>query len=189
MSKTEQYINDFHSNDICFGTKTIKVFGEIDESMMDRTISNLHILDQVSGDVTILLSSGGGDVKVGLAIYDAIRAMKNKVRIIAYEGVGSMASIIFQAADEGCRFMMPNSYLMLHEGESGVIGSKKDKEQYNRLLDWMEDTCNNIYLAKIKEKKPRFSKNKLLEFLDRDRIFLPQEAIDFGLADEILETY
>ena len=187
--KLKDYIDQFHYNGICFVTKTIKIFGEINSEMKDKAVSNLHLLDQVSGEVTILLSSEGGDVSSGLAIVDAIRAMKNNVRIIAYEEVASMASVIFQAADENRRFMMPNSYLMLHEGESGTKGKRKDREEWQKLLDWYDKTCLNMYLGKIKEKKPRYTMKKLEEQLDKDWILLPKDAVHWGLADSILETY
>jgi ATP-dependent Clp protease protease subunit len=187
--KIKDMVSDFHDYDICFGTKTIKIFGEIDKKMKNRTISNLHLLDQVTGDVTILLSSEGGNVSDGLAIFDAIRAMKNRVKIIAYEEVASMASVIFQAADEGCRYMMPNSYLMLHEGESGNIGRKKDREEWDKLQSWHDDKCINVYLKNIKTKKKRFSKNNLNKMLEKDWILKPKEAIFYGLADDILEVY
>jgi ATP-dependent Clp protease, protease subunit len=183
-------INDFHDNDICFETKTLKIFGGIDHDMKDKTITNLHLLDQMSGEVTILLSSEGGDVSDGLAIVDAIRAMKNSVRIIAYGEVASMATVVFQAADEGNRFMMPNSYLLLHEGTSGVISSSKaSKKELEKLQSYQDERCVSIYLSKIKEKKPRYTKEKLLTELQKDWIIFPKEAVELGLADSILEVY
>lgn len=189
MASIKDSIDKFHDNDICFETKTLKIFGSIDEAIKDRTITNLHLLDQSTGPVTILLSSEGGDVQHGLDIYDAIRAMKNYVRIIAYGEVASMASVIFQAADTGKRLMMPNSYLMLHEGETELKGKQKDIKQWKRLLDRNEKTCINIYLEKIKEKKPRYTKKKLEDNLDVDWVIFPEEAVSLGLADEILNTY
>lgn len=183
-------ISDFHSEDICFESKTIKIFGHIDSVMKDKTISNLHILDQMSGEVTIFLSSDGGDVNEGLAIIDAIRAMKNSVRIIAYGGIESMASVIFQSADEGNRFMMPNSYLMLHHGTSGVVADNPDsKEQWERLQKYQDERCIDLYLSKIKQKKPRYTREKLLTELKKDWIIFPKEAVELGLADSILEVY
>lgn len=187
--KIQDHISNLHDYDICFITKTMKIFGDIDKAQKDRSISNLHLLDQVTGEVTILLSSGGGNVSDGLDIIDAIRAMKNYVRIIAYGEVGSMASVIFQAADTGRRFMMPNSYLMLHEGESGTVGKKKDRKEWNRLLNWHDKRCIEMYIEKINEKKPTYSLKQLENKLDKDWILFPEEAIEWGLADKILETY
>ena len=185
----KECISEFHETGISYFTKTIKIFGEINKEMKERTLSNLHLLDQTDGDVTILLSSGGGDVSEGLDIVDAIRAMKCFVRIIAFGEVGSMASVIFQAADTGKRFMMPNSYLMLHEGESGTVGKKKDRKEWNRLMNYQDGVCLDMYLTKIKEKKRTYSMTMLDKKLDKDWILLPHEAIEWGLADEILQSY
>lgn len=182
-------ISIFQDKAICYETKTIKIFGEIDSDMKDIVISNLHILDQKTGEVTILLSSEGGCVTSGLDIVDAIRAMKNHVRIITYGEVSSMASVIFQAADQGKRYMMPNSYLMLHEGSASLSGKKKDRKEWERLQEWQEKICVDLYLKKIKEQKKRFTRSQLLAKLDKDWVLLPKEAIEYGLADEILETY
>ena len=186
--KIKESISDFHEHGICYESKTVELFGEINKEMKEKVIKNLHILDQVTGEVTILLSSEGGDVSHGLAIVDAIRAMKNEVKIIAYEEVASMASVIFQAADKGKRFMMPSSYLMLHEGASGAIGKKKDRVEWNRLLEWHEKRCMDIYIGKIKEKKT-FTNKQLNAKLDKDWILFPEEAISWGLCDKILEIY
>lgn len=191
--KLKDTIGIFHEHGISYETKTIKIFGDIDKDMKDRTISNLHLADQKSGEVTILLSSEGGDVGAGLAIYDAIRAMQNRVRIICYEGVESMASVILQAADKGGRLMMPNSYLMLHEGESSLSGKQKDMDEQKKLHDWQEKRCMDIYWEKISENnkvnKKRFTKKRLNANMDKDWNILPHEAIEIGLADKVLETY
>jgi ATP-dependent Clp protease protease subunit len=183
-------IEKFHAHGIYVPTKTIEMFGDIDSDMKDRVIKNLHTLDSKTGRITILLSSEGGCVSSGLDIYDAIRASKNHVRIIAYGGIESMASVVFQAADRNMRFMTPNSYMMIHEGEQETRGSFKNRKSWEKLIQHQEKTCNDIYLSKIKDKKPRYSLTKFKdEFLDHDRILLPDEAIEFGLADTIIEVY
>lgn len=180
-------ISDMHDNDINYSTKTIFFFMEVNRDNVERLLKNLHILDQTTGPITIKLSTGGGDVSAGLAAVDAIASCKNHVNIVCYEGVSSMGTVILQSADQ--RYMTPNSYLMVHEGESGVIANTKDREQWLKLMEHQDEVCIQMYLKKIKEVKPRFSKKKLLDLLDRDRILLPKEAIELGLADEIIGVY
>lgn len=189
MSDRNSVIQLFHDYGIYYPSKTIEIEGEITQELASQVLKNLHTLDRTESQVTIFLTSPGGDVDAGFKIYDAIRAMKANVRIIGYAGIESMASVIFQAADDDNRFLMPNSFLMLHEGESEMKGSKKDREQYKRLNEWQENRCLDIYLQKIKEKKPRYTKDKLIQALDKDWIVLPEEAVKIGLADRILETY
>lgn len=183
-------IETLHNHGICFATKTIKIEGEIDEGLANDVLANLHLLDQMTGEITLLLTSNGGCVTSGFKIYDAIKLCKNYVRIIAYGEVASMATVIFQAADEGRRFMAPNSYLMLHEGDSESEGKRKDRKQWERLHEWQEKRTMDIYWNKVKEKKPRARRNVFeAKVYDSDWILLPKEAIEQGLADEIIEKY
>lgn len=181
----QENLGMFHDYDIYVPTKTIFLTGEITEEKKDRFIKNLHILDSTSGRITVKLSSEGGCVVEGLAIYDAIRYCKNYVRVIGIGEVASMATIILQAGDE--RMLYRNSYLMIHEGESGTKGRRGDRKAWDGLLNHLEKVSTDIYLDKIKQKKPRFDLKKLDKLMEYDRIMLPKEALDFGLADTIIE--
>lgn len=181
------HINILHDNDIYYTTKNVFIHGEVDEQSFVKDLKNLHIADQSTGLVTITLTTEGGSVEHGLALYDAIRAMKNRVRIIGYGGVCSIGSVIFQAGDE--RYMMPNSYLMTHYGDSGVVGHPNNKKAWEKLLEHFEERTQQIYLSRIREKKPRYKKSSLEnDLLLFDTIFLPKRAIEFGLCDYIMEN-
>lgn len=185
----KDHISDFHDNSICYATKTCDIMGDIDDKMKARTLRNLHLLDQTTGEVTIRLSTEGGCVTAGLAIYNAIRAMKNHVRIVAYGEVASMGTVIFQAADKNRRFMMKDSYMLIHEGESELSGKEKEIQAQRRLHAWQEERCINIYYDRIREKRPKYPKNALTKNLDKEWYILPEEAVELGLADEILDHY
>ena len=187
MSDKYNNIDLFHEFDIYYPSKTITLFGEINQESRDKFIKNLHSLDESSGEITILISSEGGDVEEGLSIYDYIASSRNIINIICIGGVCSMATVILQAASEGKRFMYPNSYLMIHEGTQGTIDHPKNREQWERLNKIYSTKCEDIYLTKIKEKKPKFSRTKLKELLLFDTILTPKEAIDLGLVDGIIE--
>ena len=189
MASIKEHFEDFHDRHVCFATKTIKMFGDINAEMKDRTITNLHLLDQTTGEITILLSSEGGCVTQGLEIYDEIRLLKNYVKIICSGEIASMATIILQAADKGRRFLKKNSYFLLHEGESERSGNEETMKQQKKFHDWQENTCIDIYWKKIKEKKPRYTRKSLVERIKsgHDEYLLPKEIIELGLADEILD--
>lgn len=181
--KLKDSLTQFHDNGMYVPTRTIKLYGEIDSSSQEQFITNFHALDQTSGPITIFLCSEGGSVESGLAIYDEIRTSKNLVKIVCQGGVSSMATVILQAGDE--RIMRPNSYLMLHIGEHDTAGHPVAKAEWDKLQNRQEEKCISIYLKKIKEKKQRFSKNRLTKMIDHDKIFSPDEAIALGLADKI----
>jgi len=185
--KLTSNIENFHAYDIYVPTKTIKIFGDIDELMKDTIVSNLHILDGTTGMVTVLLSSDGGCVDNGLAIYDAIKSMKNAVRIIGYGGVSSMASVIMQAGDE--RFMSVNSYMMLHEGTAAFEGSRLNRKAWERLHKIQEELIYDIYRDSIIVKK-RITKKALVDKVEKaDWVLTASEAVAWGLVDKVVEIY
>lgn len=159
-----------------------------DYAMAERIIKGLHILDTSapSGDkpITILMNNLGGDKYHGLAIYDAIKACKNHITIIVFGHAMSMGSIILQAADK--RIMTPHSKIMIHYGTWGSQGHPKATYRWAEEGKRYDAIMESLYMEKILLKQPDFKVKRLKEMLDFDTFFTAQEAIDFGLIDEIL---
>lgn len=179
-------ISEFHSNNVFLDTKTIVVVGDVDESMFEMLAKNIHALDSKNGEITIKIMSDGGSVSVARGIYDLIRGCKNVVRVICYGEVSSSATIILQAADK--RVMTPNSKIMIHTGQEYIPQSlprnaDRAMEEHRKDEKWMED----IYLSKIKGKKPRFTRKQLKYLLEYDTYLTAKEAFEFGLIDHIGE--
>jgi len=184
-------ISQLFDYDLCLETRTITFFDEVNEESASKFLKALHLLDNYkTGTITVLITTEGGDVGAGLKMLDAIRLLKNPSRAICYAGVESMGTVILQAFTERC--MTANSYLMIHGGESGAIGKSKDRAEWNRLLDYQEDICVKEYLDKINnrqkdKKKRKYTKEGLTKILDFDKILLPKEAVQLGLADMMME--
>ena len=161
----------------------------VDFAMAERMVKGLHLLDAaaVAGDkpITILMNNPGGDEYHGLAIFDAIKSCHNEVNIIVYGMAMSMCSIIFQAADE--RIMAPNSRMMIHYGTWGIEDHPKivykRAEEGKKWDKWMVD----MYLEKIREKHPKFTRKKVDDLCNFDSFFTAQESVDIGLADRVLD--
>lgn len=194
----KESIDRFYDYDIHTETRTIYI-GSVssdaehgdsgtDAAMAERAIKALHILDSVapSGDkpITIIMNNPGGDEYHGMAIYDAIKACKNHVTIIVFGMAMSMGSIILQAADK--RVMSPSSRIMIHYGTWGVHDHSKISynwtEEGKKFDAWMEE----LYLEKIKQKKPDFTLKKVKEMCNFDTFFDAKKALEYGLVDEIL---
>lgn len=181
--KLQEEVGLFANHNVFTSTKTILLIGDVDEDMLKTAAVGLHSLDSRTGDITIKLISDGGCVSTARAIYDLIKGCKNFVRIQCYGEVASSATIILQAGDK--RVMAPNSKLMVHVGEESVPSNNprnadRLREQHRIDEKWMED----IYLKKIKEKKPRFTRQKLKSILEYDTYLNPKEALELGLVDE-----
>lgn len=184
--KLKEYIDQYFGQGVFLPTKTLRLTGSVDEDMYIAALCGLDSLDSVTGQITIKLMSDGGDVNVARGIYDLIRGCQNHVRIVCYGEVASAATIILQAADQ--RIMTPSSKIMIHAGSEGIPSDHPrnvDKVYKNYRDD--EEWMINVYLEKIREKKKRFTRQKLEDELIWDNYMKPKVALEYGLIDEIKE--
>lgn len=187
-------VSQFFENDISIPTSTIYMGSKngsddsesgVDYKLAENVIKGLHLLDQRNENpITIIMNNVGGDWHHGMAIFDAIMACQNDVIIKVLGQSMSMASVVLQAGHE--RVMSENSRLMLHYGSTGhdathALTFQKFAEEAKRLDKLMED----IYLGRIKEKHPKYSREKLKQLLNFDTYLSSHEAVALGLADRI----
>ena len=175
----------FYSNNIHIESRTLYIGGDINELMTENVIKSLKILDEASDDpIHILMNSPGGDLTSSFAIYDFIRNRRSYITITVYGYAASGGSLILQAGDE--RILSENSSFMIHYGSDGFIGEHttflKTAEESRRLRSIMTD----IYLEKIREKKPDYKRSALKKLLQTDSYFSAQDVVDLGLADKII---
>jgi ATP-dependent protease ClpP protease subunit len=186
-------VEHFIDNDLYIPTRTVYIgpTGEDAETnvlMAERAIKILHILDSKSADpIEVLMINPGGCFDDGMAIYDAIQLCRSPITIKVFGYAYSMAAVILQAADE--RLLAPNAKVMIHYGEDSVGPShpkitRNWKKQYDKDTKWMRE----LFLEKIKEKKPEFTDSKLDKLLDFDTILSAEEAVEMGLADRVMEV-
>lgn len=170
----------------------------VEYMMATRTIKNLHILRATDpkAPVTIHLHTCGGDVVEGFAIYDAIKAMPYKTKMISYTHARSMSSIIFQAADE--RILLPSSYFLFHDGTAHVGGTVKSVNSYINFSNKHYDSLMiDVYADRLSQKGKFEGKTKsyigkaLREMMDqKEDVYLnAKEAIEWGFADKILKKF
>jgi len=153
--------------------------------MAEKTIKGLHLLDTQSAQaITIVMNNLGGDWCHGMAIYDAIKACRSKVTVIGTGAVMSMGSVILQAADR--RLLHPNARVMIHYGSMGMASTHaKVFTRWSDDLKKLDRIMEDIYLEKMQEKNPSFTRNKLQKLLNFDTILSATEAIELGLADNL----
>lgn len=156
-----------------------------DFKMADRLIKGLHILNNTGTSlISIIMNNPGGNEYHGLAIYDAINKSENMTMITVFGHAMSMGSWILQAATY--RKMHKNSTLMLHYGSQKFDGHTNDAirtaKEYERINDLMEET----YLSQIRKKHRNYPKERLQQLITFDKYLTAQEAVDLGLADEVV---
>jgi len=164
--------------------RIVYIDDEVDEKLYRRVTRCLKMLDRTDGQITIVLNCPGGSVTDGFGIYGAIRRCRNTVKIIVEGCAMSMGSIIMQAGD--IIQMDEDAVVMIHFGEISLHDHSKNVkravEENERQGEWMID----LFVKKIRQKKPRYSRQQFEEDIMFDRYYTAKEALKLGLIDEII---
>jgi ATP-dependent Clp protease protease subunit len=157
----------------------------VDFIMAEYAIKGLMALD-MEGErpITVILNSPGGEEVHGMAIYDAISSCQNHITGMVYGEASSMGSVILQACDE--RVMSPSSIMLIHNGDLYIEQTYDNAVRFLDLQKKYTKVIEDIYLEKIKEKHPRFTRKRLQELLVLDTYLMAKDAVELGLADKIL---
>jgi ATP-dependent Clp endopeptidase proteolytic subunit ClpP len=157
---------------------------EIDDEMANQIIGVLLYLDNENSNQPIYLyiNSPGGSVIAGLAIYDTIQHIKSEVVTINLGLAASMASFLLCGGSRGRRYALPSSRIMIHQPMGGAQGQAEDiRVEASQIMR----IKNN--LVKMYSMMSGQTVEKIVEDLDRDNFMSAQEALDYGLIDEIVE--
>lgn len=157
----------------------------IDEHVANSTVAQLLFLEanDSESDIYMYISSPGGSVSAGLAIYDTMQYIKPSVCTICYGMAASMASILLCSGAKGKRFILPSAEVMIHQPLGGFEGSVSDMKIRYDHIENLQKRLYNIYCG-ITGK----SFDEIKEACDRDNYMSAEEAIAFGLVDEIQIT-
>lgn len=157
----------------------------IDDMVANLVIAQMLFLqmEDASKEMSIYINSPGGSVTAGLAIYDTMQFVKCDVATYCVGQAASMGAVLLSAGTKGKRFTLPNSRVMIHQPWGGVQGAAEDISRHAQEILKMRDKLNEI-LAHHTGKKL----DKIKQDSDRDYFMSSQEAKDYGLVDEVVET-
>lgn len=163
--------------------RIIIVQGPIEPAMANIIKSELLFLEgeDPSSDITMYIDSPGGEVATGMGIYDTMQYIKPDVRTICMGTAASMGSVLLMGGTKGKRYALPHSEIMIHQPSSGVQGKVSDMERSFRQSIRIKEMLHELY-----SKLTRQPIEKIERDLDRDTWMTPEEAINYGLIDEVL---
>ena len=125
--------------------RTLTIFGEITQSVAQRSAERLLALSFESDDpITLFIGSPGGHVESGDTVFDMIRYIKPTVRTVGTGWVGSIATHIYLAADRDNRFALPNTRFLIHQPAGGFGGDASDIEIHAREIVKTRERINQI---------------------------------------------
>ena len=144
----------------------------------------LHLeAENPSKEISMYINSPGGVVTSGLSIYDTMQYIKPKVSTLVVGQAASMGSLLLAAGAQGMRFSLPNSRVMVHQPSGGYQGQATDIMIHAQETQKLKDRLNQIY---VKHTGQDF--DTVVAALERDNFMSPEDAKDWGLIDEIVET-
>jgi len=186
IKETVRGIDVVNIEDELLLNREIFLVDEVNSTTSNELIKQLMYLERENSEeeITIYINSPGGEVISGLAVFDFISMMKAPVRTVCIGTAASMGAILFLAGEK--RQMLPHTRLMIHDPSysHNDIGGRKPHEIQHEL-DKLNETREA--LAKIIATKTGKSLKAIYKVTADDTYYSASEAVDFGLATEILE--
>lgn len=166
-----------------FRSRTIFIFGEIDQDLAREVTEKLVALSfESDDDIRLFVNSPGGHVESGDTIYDMIKFVKPRVRIIGSGWVASAAALIFCAAAKEDRLSLPNTRFLLHQPSGGAGGPASDLAIQAKEILKMRRRINEIIAHETGQPIERIEQDT-----DRDYWMSAAEAKEYGLVGRIIE--
>lgn len=155
----------------------------IDDHVANAVVAQLLFLEKEnrSQDVNIYLNSPGGSVSAGLAMYDAMQHVSCDVSTFCIGQAASMGAVLLTAGTKGKRHILPHSRVMIHQPWGGAGGTAADiRIQTDEILKMKKD------LTQILADHSGQPYEKVEKDCDRDTYLSAEEAVEYGLVDEII---
>ncbi|WP_044567399.1 MULTISPECIES: ATP-dependent Clp endopeptidase proteolytic subunit ClpP [Anaerococcus] len=165
--------------------RIIFLSGEVNDQMSDIIIAQLLFLESEDPDkdIQFYINSPGGVVTSGLAIYDTMNYIKPDVSTICIGQAASMGAVLLSSGAKGKRYSLPNSNIMIHQPSGGAQGQASDIVIQAEQIIKIKERLNKILADNTGQKL-----EKIVKDTDRDFAMTAQEALEYGLIDQVIES-
>ena len=165
--------------------RVILLEGEVHDQMANLIVAQLLYLESEdpNNDIYMYINSPGGSVTAGMAIYDAMQFIRPDVQTIVMGQACSMGSLLAQAGAVGKRKMLPNARHMIHQPSGGAQGMQSDIEIRYKEITYLKKRLTEIYVQHNSAGK---TYEELERDMDRDKFMSAQEALSYGLVDQVI---
>jgi len=166
-----------------FKSRTVLVFGAINDQTAADTVRRLIALDAASdAPIDMLVSSPGGHLESGDTVHDVVRFINAPVRMIGTGWVGSAATHLFLAVPKERRFCLPQTRFLIHQPSGGAGGQATDIAIVAREIIKARER-----IARVIARETGHPLEKVLVDIERDNWMGPEEAIEYGLISKIIQ--
>ncbi|MEN9872729.1 MAG: hypothetical protein RL460_281 [Actinomycetota bacterium] len=160
---------------------------QVDDASADDIMAQLLVLESQDPDrdITMYINSPGGSFTALTAIYDTMQYIKPQIQTVCLGQAASAAAVLLAAGAKGKRLALPNARVLIHQPATGGGGSGQASDieiqarEIMRMREWLEETLakhTGQDLAKVNKD------------IDRDKILTAQEALEYGLIDQVLTS-
>jgi ATP-dependent Clp protease protease subunit len=165
--------------------RIVMLNGEVNDVQSSLITAQLLFLesDDPDKDISLYINSPGGSITAGMAIFDTMNYIKSDVSTICVGMAASMGAFLLAAGAKGKRYVLPNSEVMIHQPLGGAQGQATDvKIRAERLLA-IRDRMNKLLSDMTGQEMSKIEKDT-----ERDNFMTAEEAVDYGLVDEIIKS-
>ena len=166
--------------------RTILISDPVDHKLTARVMSQLLLMDAEAPDepIKIFINSPGGSADDGFAIYDMIRFIRPRTKVVSVGLSASAATVIMMAAEKEDRFALPNARIMIHQPSMRYFGRAEDIRRTAEQILKLRERINQLYADETGQPLEKVS-----EDTDRDYWLTADEAKDYGLIAKVIKDY
>ncbi len=163
--------------------RIIFLTGQVNDQVASLVCAQLLFLesDNPKKDISFYINSPGGVVTAGLAMYDTMQYIKPQVSTVCVGQAASAGSLLLMAGAKGKRYALPNAKVMIHQPSGGFQGQATDIEIHAQEIIKTRARLNGLYAQHCGQPI-----EKIEAGMERDNFMTPEEALKFGLIDEVV---
>ncbi|MEE9595832.1 MAG: ATP-dependent Clp endopeptidase proteolytic subunit ClpP [Acidiferrobacterales bacterium] len=164
--------------------RVVFLVGPIEDHNANLVVAQLLFLESENPDkdIHLYINSPGGVVNAGLAIYDTVQFVKPDVSTVCTGQAASMAALILAGGAKGKRYALPHARMMIHQPLGGFEGQATDIDIHAKEILRVRERLNKILVKHTGQTMKRVQQDT-----DRDYFMDAEEAVGFGLMDEVIE--
>jgi ATP-dependent Clp protease protease subunit len=165
--------------------RIIFITGPIDDGVATVVTAQLLFLEAENPkkEISLYINSPGGIVTSGMAIYDTMQFIRPPVSTLCIGQAASMGSLLLTAGKKGMRYCLPHSRVMVHQPSGGFSGQASDIERHAQDIVKIKRRLNELYVKHTGQEYDTIEKT-----LDRDHFMNADEAMEFGIVDEVIAS-
>ena len=165
--------------------RIIFMVGQVEDHMANLVVAQLLFLeaDNPDKDISLYINSPGGVITAGMSIYDTMQFIKPDVNTMCIGQAASMGAFLLNAGATGKRYALPNSRVMIHQPSGGFQGQASDIDIQAKEILKIKQKMNEL-MAKHSGQ----TVDKIKEDTNRDHFLNAEEAKDYGLIDQVIES-